>query len=400
MTKLLLVLEHHFIVDSNNIIWSDRVIDDKFLERYTKVFNEVHILARAKQDTPKENFKKISSSKIKLIKLNDFRGTIGLVKNFFSIVTTFRKSMEKCDVVLFRAPSPLSILLYRFVPVNYPSACEFVMGAEKFFSSKSNLGRLLNSIVINQSKKLALNMNGVSYVTEYKLQENYPNKAVLNGESENYFTENYSSIDLEKDFFFKKDFSVLDKQREYVLIEVGFMDSYRKGQDILIRASKILIDRGYSIKVYLVGDGKKRKEFEDLAIKLDIRDHIRFIGAVSDKKKLQKILLQSDIFVLPSQSEGLPRVLIEAMAVGLPAIASNVDGIPELIAKDFLVSDFSIENYANKIELLINDYSLIVKTSEQNYKKSQEFEKSLLIERRLRFYTKLNNLALRRDSIE
>ena len=62
-----------------------------------------------------------------------------------------------------------------------------------------------------------------------------------------------------------------------------------------------------------------------------INDRVNFVGRISGHEEMFKFLKDCDLMVFPSKSEGLPRTLIEAMAVGLPCRSSNVEGIPELL---------------------------------------------------------------------
>ena len=87
MKKLLLVLEHHFVIDSKNRLWSDRVVDQTFLKRYTKVFEEVYILARAEHKEPEKKYNLIEINNIHLIPLRNFKGTKGLLVNMREIIS-------------------------------------------------------------------------------------------------------------------------------------------------------------------------------------------------------------------------------------------------------------------------------------------------------------------------
>ena len=171
------------------------------------------------------------------------------------------------------------------------------------------------------------------------------------------------------------------------------MDTYRKGQDILIRALKILIDDGYNVSLTLIGDGKKRLEFEKLAKDLNILDKVNFTGSIKDKQKIYDYLKNSHLLVFPTESEGLPRTIIEAMAVGLPCVSSPVDGIVELLEPNCLVQERTPEKYAEKIEELLSDWNSMINIGKQNYEKALKYEKSILDIKRQDFYSKLCNLA-------
>lgn len=101
-----------------------------------------------------------------------------------------------------------------------------------------------------------------------------------------------------------------------------------KGQSCLIKAFEIVKKQLPSAHVLFVGEGRSRKQLEAQAAQTNCRDAIHFLGRRTDVPELLKAM---DVFVLPSIAEGLPRSLLEAMAAGVPCIASETGGIPEII---------------------------------------------------------------------
>ncbi|MFA7603257.1 MAG: glycosyltransferase family 4 protein [Novosphingobium sp.] len=112
-------------------------------------------------------------------------------------------------------------------------------------------------------------------------------------------------------------------------ISVGRL-SREKGQRGLLEAFAVVRGRTPGARLVLVGDGPLRAELEALAGELGIADAVRFHGALSEAETLEAIA-RSDVLVLPSFMEGLPVVIIEAMALGKPVVASGVAGIPEIV---------------------------------------------------------------------
>ena len=103
----------------------------------------------------------------------------------------------------------------------------------------------------------------------------------------------------------------------------------RKGHGTLIRGLHDLKNSGINIRVLVIGDGAERGKVEQHARALALDEkHIQFLGRRSD---IDDLLSAADFFVLPSDIEGLPMAILEAMAHGLPIVASNVGGIPEII---------------------------------------------------------------------
>jgi glycosyltransferase involved in cell wall biosynthesis len=100
-----------------------------------------------------------------------------------------------------------------------------------------------------------------------------------------------------------------------------------KGVDTLLHAMALVP----SARLVIVGGGAERPRLEALARELGIEDRVDFRGGVSDRNALADIYRQAALFVLPSHSEGLGCVLLEAMAHGVPIVATSVGGIPDLI---------------------------------------------------------------------
>jgi glycosyltransferase involved in cell wall biosynthesis len=104
----------------------------------------------------------------------------------------------------------------------------------------------------------------------------------------------------------------------------------QKGQLILLQALRRVIDRGVACRVVLAGDGEMRAQIEDAIRSLLLSDHVRITGWI-DNAQVRAELLQARALVLPSFAEGLPVVIMEALALGRPAICTFVAGVPELV---------------------------------------------------------------------
>lgn len=140
------------------------------------------------------------------------------------------------------------------------------------------------------------------------------------------------------------------------IISVGRLSS-EKGQVVLLQACKLLIDRGVDVRLTLIGSGP----LEDL-----LREQIRLAGLeevvdLPGEKPADEVraeLENADVFCLPSFAEGLPISIMEAMAVGVPVVASAISGIPELVVNKetgLTVPPGNAEEFANAIESLLKD---------------------------------------------
>jgi glycosyltransferase involved in cell wall biosynthesis len=102
---------------------------------------------------------------------------------------------------------------------------------------------------------------------------------------------------------------------------------FEKGADVLIEAVHRLAER--NLVVSIVGEGRQRKALERLAAARGLENIVRFHGLVPDAARLARAF---DVVVLSSRTEGTPIVLLEAMAAGVPVVASRVGGIPDIVS--------------------------------------------------------------------
>ena len=143
---------------------------------------------------------------------------------------------------------------------------------------------------------------------------------------------------------------------EKILLYVGVLIK-RKGVDYLIR-SLPEIKRNNRIFCIIVGKGDYGENLKTLAKKLDLMDNISFKGSVKTEE-LYYYYSMSDIFILPSVSEGLPTTILEAMYFGLPVITTDIPGIRDHFSDSaILVPPKNEKVLANAINRLLNDDSL------------------------------------------
>jgi glycosyltransferase involved in cell wall biosynthesis len=107
--------------------------------------------------------------------------------------------------------------------------------------------------------------------------------------------------------------------------------SPEKGHAVLIDAVEILRDRGVDLDVHCAGEGPLRGELEGRVATAGLSDRVQLLGALPPAEVTQ-LLHRADVFCLPSFTEGLPVSVMEAMAVGVPVVASAITGMPELVA--------------------------------------------------------------------
>lgn len=143
----------------------------------------------------------------------------------------------------------------------------------------------------------------------------------------------------------------------------------QKGYKYLFDAAKYLIEKNKLIYFLIIGEGELRSDLERYVCSLHIRDNVIFAGARTD---IPKILTLFDLFVLSSLWEGLPLVLLEAMASRVPIVATAVDGVKEIIEHNhdgILIPPKSSQAIKNGINILLNDKKFATNLTINAYKK-------------------------------
>lgn len=157
-------------------------------------------------------------------------------------------------------------------------------------------------------------------------------------------------------------------QRPFEILCVGRLVPV-KGQFILLQAATKLIHEGYNLRLRFVGDGPDRQTLEKSVKDQALSELIIFTGAVN-QDQIFTYYRSADVFVLASFAEGVPVVLMEAMAMEIPCITTHITGIPELIHSEegLLVPPSDVEALTTAIRTLITDENLAQRLGKQGRK--------------------------------
>jgi glycosyltransferase involved in cell wall biosynthesis len=183
------------------------------------------------------------------------------------------------------------------------------------------------------------------------------------------------------------------------LVNVAKFDA-AKGHDALIGAFSILLrntdPRGFHL--HLVGDGPLRKEIERTVCALGLSHKVTFHGQLPNGTPVLDLMDQMDLFVLSSITEGMPRVLIEAAAMGLPAVSTRVSGAAAIVPDYALVPPKNPNGLAACIQQITSDVLILNRLASQCSARGAAFEASELRRRRTAVLHALRAEAQRRDT--
>jgi glycosyltransferase involved in cell wall biosynthesis len=165
---------------------------------------------------------------------------------------------------------------------------------------------------------------------------------------------------------------------------------HEKGADVLLRASKGLFATVSGFELIIAGDGPHRRELEAQVRAAGLERRIHFLGALSD---VRPVLGAADVLVAPSRREGFGLAVVEAMALGLPVVATKVGGIPEIVDENLtglLVEPCDHEALAQAIERILTDVDLASRLGARGAQRARdEFCQKNMVDAYMRLYASL-----------
>ena len=183
----------------------------------------------------------------------------------------------------------------------------------------------------------------------------------------------------------KKEFAI---QKQKIILYAGMLTE-RKGINKVIAISEKLLQEGRNIKTLLVGDAHGENIY-NAKVNPQWKDMIIFTGG---RKDIPDLMHLADVLLLPSEGEGLPGVVMEAMAAGLPVVASDEGCTPDLIEngrEGFLVNIGDVDGYYQAVRKILNDGKLAEQFSRNSQKKIQQFSWDNVSDNYLRLYQEIS----------
>ena len=386
MAKLLLSCDE-FIYMKDGRYYAASPDKFAFFQRYLRVFDQLKLVCRCETErdlagiwVPLDRDKRIEVLPVPI-----YHGIKEYAKEYLNVGKSIRRVVNGCDAAVLRIPSTIALRVGDQVMASgMPFACEVVYDAEDGWRGYKGLSRLAWKLIDRQMRMLCSFADGVSCVTEHYLQRHYFSK------KPDAFQEHYSSLALDRSFYGQpKAFPAAHTFKiAHIANQVG--EQSAKGHKQTIEAVKRLIDRDVDVEVRFAGNDRQGgiERFRDYARKLGVDNHVEFVGFL-DRAGVDRLLSEADIYVMPTIAEGLPRVIIEAMAKGLPCITTPVSGNPELVDRHFLVNYYETGTLADRIEELTKNPVLYENTSRSNFERSWCYEASVLEKKRDGFYGEL-----------
>ena len=292
-----------------------------------------------------------------------YRGAAELLRRLPRLMRSIHRLVGESRAVSVRVPGPIGVVATASAMVlNRPVIAEVVGDVGDVIDSGAggSLARLLRPVIVAVTRWQVRRAAVVRYVTQAALQRSYPARAGVTSIA-------LSEVRIEQG---RRD-SV--QTTPMSLVAVGSLEQLYKGHDVLIRALVSLAEQHPAVSLTIVGEGDRRAELEALCNDLGVADRVRFAGFIADRDELLDLVASHSIFVMPSRTEGLPRALIEAMALGVPCVGSRVGGIPELLPDEALVPPGDVDALAHVIDELLSSPESREVLGEECRRRAQQF---------------------------
>jgi phosphatidyl-myo-inositol dimannoside synthase len=383
LSTVLVATDHHFTIDAKNRTAVQPLIPATYYDRYQRVFDHVIVMGRARRVEDIDPSHALLPADLTFVALPDAHGPRQLLTAHRTMGHIVRATCQPEFTYILRAPGRVSPIVaaelrrrgLRFaVEVAGDPALSLAKGA-----NNTVMRPLYQWLAVKQMRRQLREAIGVSYVTSASLQRQYPPPPGA-------VTASYSSIDLLPEAFVAAPRSVEQSLAAAHLITVCSLVQPYKGVDVLIEAVRRCLNAGVNLRLTVVGDGPLRGGLERQAAEAGLADSVEFVGEVPAGPPVRRLLGAADLFVLASRDEGLPRSLIEAMARGLPAIATAVGGIPELLPPSSLVPPDDPQALADRIREYVLSPERLSSEAAVGFETAQAYRSDLLSARRDRFY--------------
>jgi glycosyltransferase involved in cell wall biosynthesis len=291
-----------------------------------------------------------------------------------SLTTTSRlveAVVEEGGAIILRSPSAIATHVYRACRgAGRPFGVEVVGDPAQVFAKGAFRHPFRSAIrfaAVSAHRRICNEAAAALYVTQQTLQRLYPCRGIV-----------FAASDVALDpaaFGPAKTFSDSHRRRPARLVTVAALEQPYKGIHVLLEALAAIAPC-IPVTLNVVGAGRLQSALRQQVAHSGLGDLVTFSGQL-DTSEVRAALDDADLFVLPSLTEGLPRALLEAMARGLPAVATDVGGIPELLPRTCLVRPGDASALARALSSYLLDPAAMDRDAIRNRMSAERFQDHL-----------------------
>lgn len=322
MYKIAVCLEHRFY-EFEGKLYTKLAFPYDYWKDYLSFFEEVTVVARVKKVNEfTADMVRVDGDCVKYEALPYYHGPKQFLIAFFPLVLKIFKVSLTYKHFLLRSGNSTNILWLFLMLLRKPYIREYPGNIKEGMIGlvgKKLWVRILAHCLDSLAKIQAKFSQANSFVSQYCME--------LYGSQKPSFV--FSSFKASEIDVNKENYNISNK---FKIVCLGRLEG-EKGHALLLNAISQNENKN-SIEIQLIGDGSQTENLKKIS--KDNELNCIFLGAITDRQYIFNTMANADIFIIPSLTEGMPRALLEAMAIGLPCIGANVGGIPEAIEESYL----------------------------------------------------------------
>lgn len=377
MKEVVVCLEHRFF-SHEGALYTKLAFPYAYWVDYLRFFDTVKIVARVMPvDALEPEMVRVDGAKVSYLPLPYYVGPGQFFRKFPVLLSTLFGVARHHRYFLLRSGNSSTLLWFFLMLLGRPYLREYPGNVKEGvigFAGNSFKYRLLASFLHSLSRLQGRFSRANSFVSNYCRD--------LYGSERPGFV--FSSFRASEIAVKKQNYAI--SSGTFNLVTVGRLEN-EKGHLLLLEAIHAIRHLGH-VRLHLVGDGGRRMQLENY-----VRTHgldVEFHGAVTDRDRLFGIVVASDVFVLPSLTEGMPRALLEAMTMALPCVSSAVGGVPEVLPQELMCTAGSQDELAALLEKILTSEALRRSAGERNAEFiAHHFSDQALAQQKISFWSKL-----------
>ncbi len=389
--RLCITTEEHYLRTPDGKVWTVVGNGCEHFRRYLGAFDEVRVIGRVRDVSASgADWRRVDGERVSCAAVPDYTGALEYLRARRKVIGAIRPAVGERDGILLRVGSQVAACVESGLREGRPFGLEVLGDSSEVFAPGAMshpLRPFLRGWFARQLRDQCRRASAVSYVTGRVLQQRYPAR-------EGAYVTSYVNLELGEDAFADKARTFLVPPDPLRIVSVGAMARPYKGFDVLIEAVSACARGGLRCELSLAGDGVYRRSLEQLAESSGVGERVHFVGALPAGPAVRAQLDRADLFVLASKTEGLPKVVVEAMARALPCLGSAVGGIPELLDEDCLFPRGEAAGLARLIGEVGRDPERLTRMSVSSLDRSRRYADEVMDEKRQAFLRHLHDVTL------
>lgn len=381
--KLLVVTDHAFYRTADGV-FDTYCFDRAFFDDYRAVFDEVRVAARMNMNPPPAHAHRSDGDRVEFVDLENVHGARWAMAPARRYCAALPSAMAGVDAVCVRLPAVSGVFAARLARRSGKPVMFEQVGDPRLIGAFGLTGRLLGAYLAFFTRRIVRRSVAGSYVSQAHLQRAYPPGPTA-------VTDAISSIRLPDAAILPARRFVRSSGRPGIVLTASL---YRyKDHLTLVKAVGAASRRGSSFKLSFLGDGPLRAELEAQVRQQGLQESVSFQGHVAGRARVNAFLDRSDLFVMPSLGEGMPRALIEAMSRGLPTLGARTPAMEELLPPSQMFPAGDHEALAALLLAVARDFSVLNAWAEHSETTARRFADSVLSTKRRRLLRTLRENA-------